>query len=226
MRSWPAVSGCALLAGRAGQQLVRRRAAPTRTSGSSVTTPRRRPCGVSWSGVGAGDARELLLAVASRRGRFLGLHGRELLLLLVLVGDRLVLGAPPVRRSSRGVAPRRGSRGRSAARARGRRAARACLVGDRRGRRRARRAAGRAAQRAPGVVSRMPLPVAAARSARERRAGEQDQPGEQQEHDEDLHPDVLDEPVGGLEQRLPDGAAVALQVGGAPRRPRPWRARS
>ena len=48
--------------------------------------------------------------------------------------------------------------------------------------------------------------------ARERGTGEQHQAGECQEHDEDLHPHALHEPVRDFVERLPGYAAVALKL--------------
>ena len=227
-----------LLAGRARQQLLASGSSQTKLGvvGDRVAQPAlRRQLG----GVGARDARDSgvlarslersssarrAIAPARVRARWLAGSASTGVVALGRVGLVRVAPAPAPRRASRArPARRRRARAARSSAARGARVdvevlgappASSPLGVPRRS----------PSARTIRVVSATPLPVA--RSAPPSDAPvSSDHADEQQEDDEDVHADVLHEPVGELVERLADDAAVGLQVRRAstPRRRAPRR---
>ena len=229
MRSWPAVSG------RACSAVERVSSAAVGSchtkSGSSVTTSRRRPCGVSWLGsvaatpaiVSSSSASSLAFAAAPRSLGAPATGARRSSRLLRLDGRRASrvarIGRAPRRASARTTSsPASGSGGSRA---------RSALVGGaaRCEALRAPRAA--LARRAPAqirVLSTTPLPVARSTPPARRRSAASRRP--RQEDDEDVDADLLHQAVRDVYSACADRAAAGLQEGASAsaRRSRPARA--
>ena len=213
--AWPAVSGRACSPVERVSSLLASGSSQTKL-GSSVTASRSLPCGVS-SATSARATPEISSSSPTSDGASCAPARRRLgarLLPSRVLGPSSIDRAPPARD------PPRASRARPARRCPARAAQSPAAPANSScrspGQRLLARSAVAGAERAHHPRRINHAAAGGAQRASQRGAGQQDDADEQQEDHEDVHADVLHEPVGQLVEGLADDAAVRLQIGRRP----------